>query len=242
MAFLLPQFFQGILPTCCILCNKRQLQTLCEDCIQELNIHPSRRCIICATPHLTWVCKSCFIKRPFFDETICVADISSRLFIPIQSLRNKHQLRMVKGIVKAWDLVSSCHCTPVDLILPIPLTMQKLHQRGFNQAWEIAKHMGYIKKIPAIPNLIERVEFTQTMPESKSFKERYIKHSLKINRHQLHKIQERYGGLRGKRIALVDDFMNSGATFNALAELLKENGVFWVSNWVILRFPKPELF
>ena len=243
MSSVFPQLlFHCIVPTCCILCNTRQSQALCQYCIQEIQIHQCRRCIICGTPHLRWVCKSCWVKRPFFDETICVTDPSSRLFLAIESLRNKQRISIVNGIIRAWEAISSDKCLPVDFILPVPLTKQKLHQRGFNQAGELAKQIGRIRKIPAIPNLIERLDLKAPIPQVRHLKERYIKDSLRIVPNQLEQIQRRYGGLTGKRIAVIDDFMNSGATFNAIAALLKENGVFWVSNWVILRFPKTELF
>ena len=145
---------------------------------------------------------------------------------------------MTAGILKAWEMLSAHQYAPVDLIIPVPLSNISLAKRGFNQAWELSKQMSAMKKTPTTPFLLRKHHCKIEVPQTKTLRTQFLKRSFYLDKNELIKIN----GLRGKRIGVVDDFMNSGATLNAIAELLKENGATWVSNWVILRTPSPELY
>ena len=196
------------------------------------------RCAICASPSHQWVCKNCKRQKPSFDATYCTGDIQSRLQIPLHRLRNNSTLHMNKGIIEAWKCLSARNYAPVDLLIPTPLCQEKLNSRGFNQAWELTKEFARHKKIPANANLLKRLRTTNQSPNAKSMRTQFLKEVFYLNDSELEKI----GGLSGKRIGVVDDFMNTGATLSAIAALLKENGASWVSNWIILRTPSPELY
>ena len=229
------QFF---IPTCCILCQKSQAETICANCLQELSFFKTPRCTICATPSHQWVCQSCYRQRPAFDASYCVSDTQSRLQIPLRNLLTHSSLHMTAGILKAWEKLSAHNYAPVDLLIPTPLSPESLAKRGFNQAWELSKQMSAIKKIPTTPFLLRKHHCKIDVQQTKTLRTQFLKRSFYLDKNELIKIN----GLRGKRIGVVDDFMNSGATLNAIAELLKENGATWVSNWVILRTPSPELY
>lgn len=232
------QFFQFLIPTCCILCNKRQQTTVCQRCLVELSQIKTPRCTICASPSHQWVCKNCKRQKPTFDATYCTGDIQSRLQIPLHRLRNNSSLQMSKGIIEAWKILGAKNYAPVDLLIPTPLSQDKLIRRGFNQAWELTKEFARYKKIPANANLLKILNTPNKSPNGKSMRTRFLKGVFYLNDAELEKI----GGLNGKRIGVVDDFMNTGATLSAIAALLKENGASWVSNWIILRTPSPELY
>jgi predicted amidophosphoribosyltransferase len=44
--------------------------------------------------------------------------------------------------------------------------------------------------------------------------------------------------LAGRRVAIVDDVMTTGATVNELARNLRRAGAVWVSGWVVARTPR----
>ena len=102
----------------------------------------------------------------------------------------------------------------------------RLKERGFNQALEIAK---IITK-----NHPEKLDFTTlqrqkyTPPQaSLPLKERVknIKGAFKVTNH-----------LTGKRIAIIDDVMTTGASLNELAKTLKLAGAAQVECWVCLLY------
>jgi ComF family protein len=117
----------------------------------------------------------------------------------------------------------------VDLIIPMPMHPARLKQRGFNQALEIAKITDRVlnKNTKAKLDYKSVTRQTLTPPQaSLPLKDRVknIKGAFKVN-----------ANLSGKRIAIVDDVMTTGASLNELAKTLKQAGATHVECWVIAR-------
>ena len=113
----------------------------------------------------------------------------------------------------------------IDLIIPMPMHPTRIKQRGFNQALEIAKVLTKNCKDKLDYKSVERQ--TLTPPQaSLPLKERVknIKGAFKVET-----------DLSGKRIAIVDDVMTTGASLNELAKTLKKAGASHVECWVIAR-------
>lgn len=233
------QLGEFLLPTSCTLCSARQAKPICEKCLHELSILKVPRCIICANPFQGWVCKSCQKDRPYFDATSCIAGEESRLLIAVKALRSQSGLTKIPGIIYAWRKLESHLCAPVDLIIPCPWTASKIGAHGFYPNWELVKQMAKSSKVPCIPHLIERdPELTpENIPKTKILRTHYLSKTCHLNTkldpHLTAKI-------KGMRVAVVSDFMHTGATLNVVARILKENGAHWVSNWVILRTRQVE--
>lgn len=115
------------------------------------------------------------------------------------------------------------------LMIAVPLSAQRLAQRGFNQAHEIAKPIARAWRLPLATELCIRVRDTQ--PQS----------SLPLSR--------RRGNMRsaftvtnpravhGQHVLLVDDVMTTGATLDSLAATLKRYGAARVTNLAFARTP-----
>lgn len=111
-------------------------------------------------------------------------------------------------------------------LLPVPLHWRRLCGRGFNQAHTIATHLSHQLKLPIVSSrYVYRIKATQAQ-STLSQKQRVgnIKNAFALN-----------SSLPFAHIALVDDIMTTGNTANALATLLKQHGVHFVSVWVIAR-------
>jgi len=119
-------------------------------------------------------------------------------------------------------LVEKVHTDNVDLIIPMPMHPTRLKERGFNQALEIAKVFGK-EKLDCKSTIRQKLTPPQA---SLPLKERVknIKGAFKVN-----------GDLTGKRIAIVDDVMTTGASLNELAKTLKKAGASHVECWVVAR-------
>lgn len=103
----------------------------------------------------------------------------------------------------------------IDLIVPVPLHEQRLLQRGYNQAGEVAQHLADASGIPFVPEASQRTRFTQTQ--------------VGLNREQrLQNVIESFGTdtnlVQGKSILIVDDVKTTGATLAACAQPMLESG------------------
>jgi predicted amidophosphoribosyltransferase len=105
----------------------------------------------------------------------------------------------------------------------------RLKQRGFNQALEIAKvanqALNKNNKTKLDYKSVKRQTLTPpqaSLPLKKRVKN--IKGAFMVN-----------ADFSGKRIAIVDDVMTTGASLNELAKTLKQAGATHVECWVIAR-------
>jgi len=109
---------------------------------------------------------------------------------------------------RAGDLIESA-----DAAVPVPLHRSRLRERGFNQAADLARHLG-----PPVVRALGRVRATPTqtsLPASQ--RHRNVRHAFGPTRHM--------DALQGHTVLLVDDVSTTGATLEACARVLKEAGV-----------------
>ncbi len=129
------------------------------------------------------------------------------------------------------DALKSLQAT--DLILPVPLSKERLQTRGFNQAWELAsalaRQSGSLAK--ADGTLLLRVKNTQ--PQTELLRQERlanVKGAFQVD-------PLRTAELKGKRVILVDDVMTSGASLLTSAKALKDAGAAHVTGVVLARTP-----
>jgi ComF family protein len=116
----------------------------------------------------------------------------------------------------------------VQALIAIPIHPLRRKQRGFNQAWWIAKRLSKVLNIPLIDDAVERVAHTPSQTNL-SAKERQsnLKKAFKVN-------GERLEGLT--HVALVDDVITTGATMQQVALLLKQHtAIRVVEAWAVAK-------
>lgn len=112
-----------------------------------------------------------------------------------------------------------------ELIIPIPLHPQRLQQRGYNQAIEIARPISKALNIPLLIKGCERQRDTAPqfdLPANQRQK------NLRGAFHISHPIQ-------AKHIAIVDDVMTTGSTVSAFSQRLIQAGAEQVEIWTCAR-------
>lgn len=224
-----------LLPTACIGCGKFQGYRICEKCINLLKSHQKNRCsqcaLICNEAH--GICTNCEIQIPPFDQTICIDCYGGLLTNAVHDYKYKNQVAIARGLVDAWlqihkvnDLTSN-----IDLLIPVPMSSQKLNKRGFNQSWELCKSFSKKLKIATSSSILYRNHLESN--QAQAGREERIKRLKAV----FHINQNKINSIKNTRIVLVDDVMTTGATLSTIAKLLKDFGAQSVHNWVILRTP-----
>ena len=108
-----------------------------------------------------------------------------------------------------------------DCIVPVPLHLRRLRQRGFNQALLLSRDLSVRTGIP-VREWLERKTYIK--PQSKT----------RIGRRAENVARAFCASpdCRGKRVLLVDDVRTSGSTAWACAQALRKAGAASVSLWV----------
>lgn len=113
----------------------------------------------------------------------------------------------------------------INLIMPMPMHQNRLKERGFNQALEIAKLLSKTFAIKLDYTSCQRTKHTPPQA-SLNLKERIknIKGAFSCQQNLQH-----------LNIAIIDDVMTTGASLNELAKTLKQAGAAHVECWVMAR-------
>lgn len=112
-----------------------------------------------------------------------------------------------------------------DIIVPMPLHLLRLRERGFNQAVEMARVLADCMHVPLGTNIAARIRPTEpqaALPLDQRAKN--IRNAFACST-----------DIAGKHIALMDDVMTSGASLDELAKTLKKAGAARVECWVAAR-------
>jgi ComF family protein len=118
-----------------------------------------------------------------------------------------------------------------DWVLPMPLSAQRLAERGFNQALLLGRSLAPAK---IVPDLLLRVRHSAPQA-SLDRKDRLgnVKGAFAID-------PARITRLRGTHVVLVDDVMTSGASIFTAAQVLRQAGAAQVTALVLARTDAPH--
>jgi ComF family protein len=236
-----PRVVHFALPNLCALCGNMSHKTLCEGCDAAYWNEARLRCTVCAFPLAAgssqrtgaarYRCAACRAEPPPYDATFALADYRAPLDALALGLKFRARLMLAREFAArlaalAAETLDVSHRP--DVIVPVPLAHKRLVERGYNQAWEIARPFARALNVPADATLIRRV--VETAPQSRL--------DLNARRQNVGRAFALTRPVDGLHVALVDDVMTTGATLEALAHTLKAAGARRVTNFVVLRTPK----
>lgn len=119
-----------------------------------------------------------------------------------------------------------------DVVVPIPLYWHRRLARGYNQAEAIARPLARLVALPMVRALRRR---RPTRPQA-----RLSRHQRKTNlRLAFAPARRRCARIADRRLLLVDDVVTTGATLEAAARCLKDNGARSVVALTAGRTPMP---
>ena len=174
------------------------------------------------------------LSSPPYTRTLAAVDYA----FPWSSLVAAFKFRAALDLAPALasllaDAVRRSDAPRPAWLLPVPLSAERLAERGMNQAWELARRVGAALAIDARGDVLRRLIDTPHLADlPREQRAARIRGAFGIapGRSQL---------LRGQSVALVDDVMTSGATAAEAARVLLAAGAIEVQVWVVARTPAP---
>jgi len=236
MANYLPKIKQALQPpSSCLLCEApASTLTLCCGCLQDLpwNLHACERCAI-PLPEELLLCGECRPRPP--PQQAALAPL--RYVFPVDSLIAglKYHRQLAHAPVLSQFLLEAIQAAdkPLpQLILPVPLHPQRLADRGYNQALEIARPLAKTLGLPLETRLIHRERHTRAQRSLTAVARRHnLEQVFALDRNRLAALGH------PTHIAIVDDVLTTGATVGAMASLLQRHGVTDIDVWCVARTP-----
>ncbi|MET0382853.1 MAG: ComF family protein [Burkholderiaceae bacterium] len=116
-------------------------------------------------------------------------------------------------------------------VVPVPLSRERLRERGYNQAWELARRLARALGLDARADALFRVRDTGRQLGLQ-------RDARRANLRDAFVAAPRHAAwVRGAAVALVDDVLTTGATAQAAARALLAAGARDVQLWVVARTP-----
>ena len=198
-------------------------------------------CRVCAAelPRVANSCRRCGLALPvahcpraqmIWDVDAVVAPFSYAP--PLDHYLHALKYRRARALGRAFALLLAEELAilgRVDALVAVPLHRARLHERGYNQAQEIARVLARVLRVPALHVGIARCVATPPQAgQGASERRRGVARAFRVAR-----------DLAGRCIGVVDDVVTTGATVNALAAELKAAGAARCVVIAVARTPEP---
>lgn len=222
------------LPSLCAVCRGWGAQRVCADCVQRF-VATVPRCQRCAlqVPNGSPRCGACVTDPPPYAHTVTGVDYDHPWDGLITQFKFHDGLDLAPSLVERMLAAHRESQRPApSLLLPVPLSDARLRERGYNQAWELAKRLGAALRCPGDATLLLRVKDTPHQlafpPEQRAGN---VRAAFALE-------PRRRAELQGRSVTLVDDVMTTGATVAEAARTLLQAGAREVGIWVVARTPR----
>ena len=222
-----------LLPPHCLLCKQRSdsARDLCAACAADL-VRNHIACPRCALPLQAPApaCGECLRDEPPFATALAPFVYASPLDRLEASFKFGRSLAAGRVLSELWlDALREAPPALPDALVPVPLHRDRLRERGYNQALELARPLARELGIDLRLDMLQRVRATSAQSDLDA--------------------AARRRNLRGAfaaadrvappaHVAIVDDVMTTGTTLRECARALARAGVARVDVWALARAPK----
>lgn len=196
---------------------------LCAPCLEACVLIGSPLCKKCGVPFLTpegddHLCGGCINEPPRFTAARAAAifDGPVRELIHRLKYNGRFQHSRPLALLTSRLLAPFIEEFPADLLIPVPLHVKRLRQRGFNQAVLLGEHLGREWRLPLSRRNLRRIRWTEPQINlSATERVANVRGAFSVTDPAL---------VREKRIILVDDVYTTGSTAAECARVLFKAG------------------
>lgn len=228
-----------VFPPLCPVCKtrldrKEQDLIICHTCRTAIRPVSPPVCPRCGLPVPAgdgegYLCGSCLQERWYFD----IHRTSGLYEGVLKEAIHRFKYGGVFPLAKAFGdllqptLKTLCQDYSVDVMIPVPLHIRRLRERGFNQALLLIKELNKRFGIPYEERILKKVTDTPVQSALK-------KNERRKNLRGAFEVQDQ-AAIAGKAVVLVDDVYTTGATVNECSRALLKAGAARVAVLTVAR-------
>jgi ComF family protein len=213
----------------CAWCGRPLRQgILCRYCRQELQAwegvyHPCRHCGRLLPVDKEPLCRQCREVIPVFHKARALGPYQGLMKAMVHSLKyqGRRSLAVPLGQLLAGLVLREQNSRRPDLVVPVPLTANRLQTRGFNQAELLARVLAAELGLPLAAAALTRIK--ETAPQfnlSRQQRWENLSAAFKVAEPDL---------IKGRCLVLVDDVLTTGATASACTRTMLAAGAATVT-------------
>lgn len=205
-----------LFPPRCVSCREIG-SLLCTKCRDEFELVEPPLCPHCGRPMTSdRLCSLCRREPLQIDGIRSVAYFEGTLREVIHHFKyyNKQDLAIPLGKLMGdyWEK----NPLPAEIIVPVPLHVDRLRERGYNQAALLAREFGRSTGLPISENSLVRVRATRPQVElSVQERKENVCDAFRCSSAEL----------KDRRVLLIDDVCTTGATLEACSIALRQADV-----------------
>lgn len=161
------------------------------------------------------VCGPCCASDSAVSRARAVGEYEGALREIIHALKYSGRISLARPLAERMRDRGRELLSGVDGVVPVPLHWRREYQRGFNQAREIARHLG-----PPVVDTLSRRRATRAQIELAADRRRAnVAGAFRIRRAWFRSVR-----VQGRKLMLIDDVSTTGATLEACATVLRDCG------------------
>jgi ComF family protein len=227
-----------IFPPQCLACGEildpPARHIFCSLCREKIRFITGSLCPICGmpfedSPAPSHICGSCIEARPHYNQARAAVSFETIIMDAIHKFKYGRSMSLgnALGSFMADFAFPDFDLTEYSLLMPVPLHVKKLRQRGFNQSLLLARALGKKHNLPVNFSLLKRSKFTLSQTGlHKNEREKNIKGAFIVTDKEK---------IVGEKIILIDDVYTTGATINECAKTLVKAGAEKVAALTLAR-------
>ncbi len=198
-------------------------KVFCSACREKIKFLTGSICPICGitffdSPSASHLCGNCMENKTYFSCARAVVSYETIILNTIHRFKYGNNISVGARLASFMADFSfpDVDFTGYSLIIPVPLHIKRLRQRGFNQSLILARALAKKWQIPVNFSLLKRHKFTLTQTGlNKTERKQNIKGAFEVSDKKK---------IAGKNVILVDDVYTTGATINECAKILTKAG------------------
>lgn len=149
-------FINLLYPPLCLHCQAamhNDTHLLCDPCVELLElINPAERCPQCFSANYCSnkrLCNECLQRAPILDGIAAAFDYVGPAASLVRKLKYANQPYLAKGCAAylAAQFLQLNWPMP-DVIVPVPISLTHLLERGYNQSMQLSLHLAEILQVP----------------------------------------------------------------------------------------------